>query len=111
MSNIWKKIKTWYTLRQVARQTYERKGIRPVYQWHVVLGWTFIILLIGAGAAFYLYTEITQNKIFLAEASDDLDEIKIDQNLLQKTISDIDKRAATTTAIKQNKINIPDPSM
>ena len=111
MSDLFQKVKLWYSLVKMSHTSYARVGIHPSNDWRILLIITSIILFLGAFVAFYFYTQISQEKLFATNKDSAISEVIINKDLLEKTVGEINLREASSEAIKQGKISQPDPSL
>lgn len=111
MSDLFKKIKSWFDKIKVREYSYEKGGLNPAKDWTVSLISAISVVILFAIFSVYLYLQIDANQIFNVTSNADNNEAKINMTLLDKTVSDINQREQVTSDIKQNK-NIPtDPSI
>lgn len=110
MKNLLQKIKSLRKPKPIGSISYAKDTIHPLRDWSILLYTTIIILILLAIFAFYFYTAISQGKLFTAIKQKDTSGVSINSNLMQRTISAIDARAASSTELSQNKITVPDPS-
>ena len=72
---------------------------------------TGILIFILALLAFYFYKLVDQEKLFTITEEIDQKEIKINSQIMDKVVKDINTREANSLRIKQNKSSQPDPSI
>ena len=111
MSSLLKKIKGLYSKLGITKISYERSGIRPKRDWNTLLILSCLILLLIALFAFYFYSQINQGKLFVVARDNTGREVKINDKLFQKIISEIKEREESLQSIKQNKGIPADPSL
>ncbi|OHA93114.1 MAG: hypothetical protein A3G99_03000 [Candidatus Zambryskibacteria bacterium RIFCSPLOWO2_12_FULL_39_23] len=111
MSNFLNKIKNWYSWLTPKKISYEKKRVRPIYDWTIILITTIVVMLIMVSFALYFYLQISSGEFFNVTTSDAGNELKINTNLLNKTIDDLKAREVDLNKIKQNKTSPKDPSI
>jgi hypothetical protein len=109
MADLQNKIKSWFAQLKTKGVSYKKHSINPTHEWRIVLVTTFILLCTGALLSFYFYTEVDQGKIFVVEKDNTGQEVKIDTNLLQKTVDDINARQDSLKKLSANGVP-PEPS-
>ncbi len=111
MSDLLKKIKPFLPKLFQKKVSYDKGGLRPSRDWRNILITTFLTLCILASFSFYFYLQVGAGKFFAVTQEDTQNEVKINRNLLDKVVKDINDRKASLEQIKQNKIVPPDPSL
>ena len=111
MSQLSQKIKILYGKIDTRPISYERRGMRPKHDWNILLAVSCLVLLLETLFAFYFYTGINQGKLFIVAENNMDREVKINNNLLQKIVSEIKLRQKSMDNIKQNEVVPPDPSL
>lgn len=92
-------------------EDYRYHGINPTRDWIIILISSQVIVTCLALVAIFLYIKIDAGNIFTVESKISENEAKINMNLLQKVVADINQREQDMILIKQNS-NIPnDPSV
>lgn len=110
MSELFNKIKNWYQNFSSSQISFERKGIKPTKDWNIVIFSSLIVLLITGGIAFYFYVQVEKGTFFGATETEDLAEVKINNNILNKLIADINKRERNLVDIETGRKSPPNPS-
>lgn len=111
MSELFKKIKSLFGKSQKTESTYDKGGINPKKDWFLILLSVFIALIILMFIAVYFYLQVNEGNLFKAKAGSSDNEVKINQTLLDKTISETKRRDEFISRIKSGE-NIPkDPSI
>jgi hypothetical protein len=112
MKETFTKLNLWWSKLKIAEINYEKKGIRPLKDWQRILTVTFFLLVILVIFSFYFYVEVDKGKFFtIPLGGDTKNEVKINNSLLDKVVSDINQRKSDFSQIKQNPIIPSDPSI
>lgn len=111
MNDLLQKIEAWYDKIKTAGASYQRRGIRPMSDWKIIISTTFIVFCIVASVAFYFYTQIDEGVIFLVQEDASQKAVKLDTTLLKKAVDDMQSRETSLSKIKQNKTAPGDPSL
>ena len=107
MSKIIEQLKKLYSRFENNKKSY----IDPKHDWNILLAVTLSIVILTAILAFYFYTRIDQNKLFVTTPDYSSKDVSIKNSLFQKIISDINQRKSLFDAVKQNRGAIQDPSL
>jgi len=91
--------------------SYERKGIRPNRDWNIILICAGLMLSALIFIAFYFYFQIEEGQIFMVNEKDSQREIKINAELFQKIVNDINTRIENLEAINHPGKIPNDPSL
>lgn len=111
MSKILQKIKDRYNKIKAGHTSYAKVGIRPTHDWRVILVVTSIVMCIMIVSEFYFYTLVDQGKLFIVAVDDSQKEVKINRELLDKVVGDINLREENMLKIQQNQLTQPNPSI
>ncbi len=111
MSETFNKIKNWYQNLSSSKVSFERKGIKPTRDWNIVIFSSLIAVVIFGSLAFYFYVKVENGTFFGASSVEDLTEVKINNTILNKLISDINNRERNLSEIETNKKSPPNPSL
>ncbi len=111
MSAILQKIKAEFNKIKASHTSYKKDGIRPVHDWNVMLTVAFTHVFILAIVAFYFYKLVDEERLFTVTSETDQKEVKINSQIMDKVVRDINTREANSIKIKENKLNQPDPSL
>ena len=104
-------IKNWYNKLLHKNESYKRGGVIPEHDWAVVLSISVAVLCILAVFAFYFYIQIEQGAFFVTPSDISENKIKVNADLLNKTVDDINARQAKMAYIENNKPDTKDPSI
>jgi len=110
MKEVLKNITEWFGKVIAKKVSYTKEGINPTHDWYVILMSTFVLTCLGAGIAYYFYTQINQGKLFSSDKDVSAKAIIIDDSLLKKTIYEINERRINLSEFKQNRIIPENPS-
>jgi len=111
MENYIKKIKKWLENIKSLSSTYKRSGIRPENEWGIMLSVTFVIVLFLTIFATYFYMQVNAGKIFIVEYAGTSSNVKLNRQLLDKTIEDIQKTQDKFDQISNSPVTVPDPGV
>jgi hypothetical protein len=111
MDSFLQKIKLEMNKFKTIKVSYERDSVNPGKDWAILLTIALVILCIMAIVSFYFYTQVSQGTFFVGGASKTGQDIKIDMNLLKKTVDDINLRESLSAQIRNNRPNVADPSL
>jgi hypothetical protein len=111
MSKLFKKIKSLFGKAQKTESTYDKVGINPKKDWFLILLSVFFALVILVVLAVYFYLQINAGNLFKAKVGSSDNEVKINQVLLDKTISDTKRRDDFIKQIKNGEAIPKDPSI
>lgn len=111
MSELFKKIKNLFGKSKKTESTYDKSGISPKKDWFIILLSVFFVLVILVGIAVYFYLQISAGNLFKAKAGSSDNEVKINQVLLDKTISETKRRNDFINQIKSGEAIPKDPSI
>jgi hypothetical protein len=111
MPELFKKIKSKFNRSQKTESTYDKGGINPKKDWFLILLSVFVALLILIAVAVYFYLQISAGNLFRAKAGSSDNEVKINQALLDKTISETKRREEFINQIKNGESIPRDPSI
>ncbi len=111
MSEIFNKIKNWYQNLTSAKISFERTGIKPTRDWNVVVFSAMLVLFISGGLAFYFYVKVENGTFFNEYVAEELKEVKINNSLLGKLITDINNRERKLEEIQTVKKSPANPSL
>ena len=95
----------------VSQVTYEKSGVKPAKDWNILLGVTCVMLCLLAILAFYFYTSVNDGSFFATFQDSVMNEVKINENLFNKTIDNINTREMLFNSIKQGRQTPTDPSV
>lgn len=111
MKDLFPKIKKWYAEMTKKKMDYSPKGIKPAHDWRVLFSISLVIVFISAAVAFFLYTEINQDKIFTIADSANENTTEINMPLLKRVTDDLNARDANLLKIKTATSFPKDPSL
>ena len=89
----------------------QRSIIQPARDWKLIL---LIFVVLNGGIIFfsvYLFLQINKGEIFLVESESSATVSAIDQQLLNETLLFFSEKAGRYEDIKDQKPNLPDPSL
>ncbi len=105
------KIKDWYKNLTTKKVSFERTGIKPTRDWNIVIFTSMITLFICGGMAFYFYIKVENGTFFSTYISEELQEVKINNNILNKLITDLNNRQRKLEEIQTAKKAPANPSL
>lgn len=111
MSELIIKIKSWYSNLRAVKVSFEKKGIKPKNDWSMILLGTIIVVTSLALISTYFYTEVNNGTYFKSENQEEIKEVKINKNLLNKIVEDTKNREKNLIEIKNGKIIPSNPSL
>ncbi len=109
MSDYLKKIKTLYANWKIKKISYKRQGVKPDTDWSNILAASFFVSLCLVVFAVYFYIQIDQGNYYAIENKNSENGIKINNELLKKTVDDLDSRQNSFSNI--NNFNTQDPAL
>lgn len=110
MNQFFEKTKKIYLKLITRQESYKRDGIEPSWDWSLILVFNFILFCVAGLFGYYVFVQIKNDQLFSTESTNTLNEVKINRNLLEKTIEDIRIREENTIYLKTNGVNSVDPS-
>ncbi len=111
MSDLLKKIKDWSSRLTSKKTSYVKSGIRPTHDWFVILITAQTIIVCMVIFAFYFYVKINNGELFSSIIESSPNEAQINNNLLNKTINDLNTRKENLEKIKAGGLAPIDPSL
>lgn len=110
MSDYLNKIKDWFSKFSKPKTVYSRDGVEPKKDWGIILTTTTFILVILALVAAYFYIQVDRGNLFSISSEDVENEAKINKNLLNKTVQDINQRKSNFESVESGVVP-QDPSL
>jgi hypothetical protein len=110
MKNLIGKIKSLKLLFRKKSVSYELPGVNPGRDWILILVTSNLLVLISAIASYYLYYKIDSDQLVSIDSINKEVETKINTDLLNKIVSDLDKRSNMLEKIKSSTFPA-DPSI
>lgn len=92
MLDLLNKIKLVLKKEKTSDFSYEKPTIKPIKDWVVILITAQVVIFILAVFAFYFYLKVDSGEFFTTINEPQDNEVKIDSELLKKTIENIEKR-------------------
>jgi hypothetical protein len=111
MNDSFKKIKDWYQNLTTKKISFERTGIKPARDWNIIIFVSLFVLFICGGVAFYFYVKVENGTFFDVSTSEELKEVKINNSVLNKLITDINNRQRKLEEIQTVKKAPANPSL
>ncbi len=105
------KIKDWYKNLTVSKISYEKRGINPKADWIKIISLMQIFILAIVAFSFYFYLKIDKGEFFGVEIDNTENEAKINKNLLDKAIQDLNDRETNFNQAKADRVVPPNPSI
>lgn len=109
MSELLQKIKLLFIKLKTREESYERGAVKPEYDWKIILITATVILFVLAIISFYFYIQVDKGALFVVNKDGTANEVKINMDLLQKTVNDIKLREAMTAKIRGGNTIVPTP--
>ncbi len=110
MSEYLNKIKDWFSKFSKPKTVYSKGGVEPKKDWGIILTTMFFILVILALVAVYFYIQVDRGNLFSVSSEDVENEAKINKNLLDKTVHDINQRKSNFESVSAGSVP-SDPSL
>ncbi len=110
MQDFFNKIKNWFKNASGKKITYEKPSLKPESDWVLIFISIQIAIVICGAFAFYFYTQVESGSFFKVEQGNFENEVKINNQLLSKTLEDINLREQNLSRIKEDGFVPPDPS-
>jgi hypothetical protein len=111
MSEIIKKIKSYFDSFRKKDTSYKKEGINPVRDWDMMITITFFIVCLLAVFAFYFYVQVDSGNLFTTTKDSNTTTVTINQDLLSKTIENIDAKKSALDKEQSNKSHTLDPAL
>ncbi len=111
MNDLQIKIENWYKKLTAKKISYTRNEVRPTHDWEIIMTITFVIVIFIVIFGFYSYAKISSGKLFTATGDSSVNEVKINTDLLNKTIGDLRAREENLIKIKSGAKVPADPSL
>ncbi len=103
------KIKKWFERISKGRFSYDKIGIKPESDWRKIVIITTIVFCLEMILSCFIYFQIKDNRWFTFPENGTVNYASLNQNLLQKTVGQIN--AKNTIFSSQAGNNISDPSL
>lgn len=111
MKNFLQKIKDIYSKFSIKGEINVRRGIEPSRDWSIILLISFLIFIVLIVFAYYVYNQVKNDLLFVAPKSDLIKDVKINTDLLEKIVADVDQREEETSKLKGSAVLPADPSI
>ncbi|HRH27082.1 MAG TPA: hypothetical protein PLZ99_02905 [Parcubacteria group bacterium] len=105
------KIKNWYQDFSSKKVSFERRGIKPKKHWMIIIFSMFILTLVLIAISSYFYIKVENGTLFSVPEREEISEIKVNNNLLDKIVEDFDNRERNLSEIKAGKAIPNNPSL
>lgn len=95
------------------RGIYRKKGIRPGYDWKIIVITFMLCVFCAVCAHIFIYINVKNNSWWASEGADTLYQVKIDNKLLTDTLARFQLQNATVQSLQatNSPSRLADPSL
>ncbi len=111
MPEILKKIIKWFESIKIRKEVYTKGDISPKRDWYIILVTSFFLICLLAGFSYYFYTQVDGGRLFVSDKETTFKPLVIDDELLTKTVDEINNREKNLIEFNQNKVIPANPSI
>lgn len=111
MNNSLSKIKVWYHNLTAKGVSFEKKGIKPVMDWVVIIVSMSVITIFLISISVYFYIKVNNGTLFNIPEKEEISEIEVNRKLLNKFVEDYDSREKFLLELKEGRSVPANPAL